>query len=166
MYEVRPAALNEFSLLPEIEAESDTIFESLNPPISLSELPAPGDSASYADALHIMVAGRPPLAFARLELVDSQAHLEQLSVIPGAAKKGIGRSLVVAAKAWAKESGFSRITLCTFSQIPFNAPFYAQCGFVELPIDRYGPELRGLREIEERLGLDALGPRIAMVSSL
>lgn len=160
MYSIRPAGLNEFSLLPAIEAESDRAFATLEVPLRRAALPPPSSVGDYAQAFHIMVAGRPPVGFVRLEIVDGQAHLEQLSVCPSVAGRGIGRSLVEAAKAWARESGFAAMTLCTFADVPFNAPFYADCGFVE--VTRPGPGLARLREHERKLGLDALGRRIAM----
>ncbi|MCC3275083.1 GNAT family N-acetyltransferase [Arthrobacter sp. zg-Y20] len=83
----------------------------------------------FAAARCILVAGRPPAGFARLEEVDRQAHLEQLSVHPDAAGAGLGRALVEAAMAWAREQGYTYMTLCTFVDVPFNAPFYASCGF-------------------------------------
>jgi len=162
MLEIRPAALSEFSLLPSLEADADEAFGSLNPPMPYGEFPPPGTAADYAAAFHIMVAGRPPVGFVRLEVVDGQAHLEQLAVSPEHAGQGLGRALVAAAKAWAHEAGFAAMTLTTFAQVPFNAPFYASCGFVELAPGEWGPELAALRREEEALGLDAFGRRIAM----
>ncbi|WP_287928634.1 GNAT family N-acetyltransferase [Arthrobacter sp.] len=169
MLEIRPAALSEFSLLPALEADADQAFATLDPPFPFGDFPPPGTAASYAGAFHIMVAGRPPVGFARLEIVDGQAHLGQLAVSPEHARRGIGRALVMAAKAWALEVGFHTMTLCTFADVPFNGPFYASCGFVEMP---GGPErqlppgLAALRREEVRLGLDALGRRIAMCADL
>ncbi|MFQ4147498.1 GNAT family N-acetyltransferase [Arthrobacter sp. LAPM80] len=162
MLEIRPAALSEFSLLPELEAEADQAFGELTPPMAYGDFPPPGTAEDYAGAFHIMVAGRPPVGFVRLEIVDGQAHLEQLAVSPDHAGQGIGRALVAAAKAWAREAGFAAMTLSTFSKVPFNAPFYASCGFVEFPAGMWGPELAALRRKEAALGLDAFGPRIAM----
>ncbi|AIY00771.1 hypothetical protein ART_1172 [Arthrobacter sp. PAMC 25486] len=162
MLEIRPAALSEFALLPSIEAEADEVFETLTPAISLADFPPPGTAAEFGAAFHIMVAGRPPTGFVRLEIVDGQAHLEQLAVGTGYGRQGIGRALVQAAKAWALEAGFHTMTLCTFRDVPFNAPFYASCGFVELDKQDTGEELREVRNHEQKLGLDALGPRIAM----
>lgn len=162
MLEIRPAALSEFALLPSIEAEADEAFESLTPAFGISDFPPPGSAADYAGAFHIMVAGRPPVALARLEIVDGQAHLEQLAVAAAYGRQGIGRALVQAAKAWALEAGFHTMTLCTFRDVPFNAPFYASCGFTELAWQEMGGELRKLRNHERDLGLDALGPRVAM----
>ena len=166
MLEIRPAALSEFALLPAIEAEADGAFATLDPAINTADFPPPGSAAEFASAFHIMVAGRPPVAFVRLEIVDGQAHLGQLAVIPDRARQGIGRALVLAAKAWALEAGFCAMTLCTFLEVPFNAPFYAGCGFVRLPACGMGPELTALRAMEALLGMDALGPRIAMKAQL
>ncbi|MHA7303976.1 GNAT family N-acetyltransferase [Arthrobacter sp. TMN-49] len=166
MFEIRPAALSEFALLPSIEAEADTVFETLDPPMSIADFPAPGTAADFAAAFHIMVAGRPPAGFVRLDIVDGMAHLAQLAVSPGYGRQGIGRSLVSAAKAWAQEAGFPAMTLTTFKEVPFNAPFYVSCGFVELPSAAWGAGLRELIHAEQALGLDRLGQRIAMRAPL
>ena len=160
MLEIRPAALTEFALLPAIEAEADAAFETLDPPISIADFPAPDTAEKYADAFHIMVAGRPPAGFVRLEIVDGQAHIAQLSVSPAYARQGIGRLLVNAALAWATEAGFHSMTLTTFASVPFNAPFYASCGFSELPHEQWTPELAELRQREAFL--DAKGARVVM----
>ena len=51
-------------------------------------------------------------------------------------------------------------TLCTFADVPVNAPFYASCGFKAVA-DPAGA-LAALRSREARLGLDDLGARTAM----
>ncbi|MGO2540917.1 GNAT family N-acetyltransferase [Specibacter sp. AOP5-B1-6] len=166
MLEIRPAALSEFALLPSIEADADAAFETLDPPMNISEFPPAGTAADYASAFHIMVAGRPPMAFVRLEIVDGRAHLEQLAVSPDYARQGIGRALVTAAKAWAREAGFSSMTLCTFAEIPFNGPFYASCGFAEVAQHNLTPRLLALREEETGRGMDKLARRIVMEAKL
>lgn len=166
MLEIRPAALSEFSLLPELEAEADLRFERLVPPISASNFPAPGTAADNAQALHIMVAGRPPRGFVRLVAVDGRAHLEQLAVSLEYGRQGIGRSLVHAAKAWARESGFHEMTLSTFADVPFNGPFYASCGFVEILPEELTAGLQAVRRQEIALGMDAGGRRIAMITAV
>lgn len=166
MLEIRPAALSEFSLLPELEADADQAFGELTVPLPYGDFPPPGTAEDYAEAFHIMVAGRPPVGFVQLEIVDGLAHLEQLAVSPAFSRQGIGRALVTAAKAWAQEAGFSVMTLTTFAQVPFNAPFYASCGFVELPQGEWGPELAQIRAKEVNMGMDRFGPRVAMAISL
>jgi GNAT superfamily N-acetyltransferase len=58
-----------------------------------------------------------------------EAHLEQLAVLPAHGRRGIGRSLVEAACTWAAARGHERISLRTYAEVPWNAPFYVRCGF-------------------------------------
>lgn len=162
---IRNAGPQDLALLPALEAASDTLLAGLpgsgsDSGVGSGMLPPPADAADLASARHLLVAGTPPVGFARLEEVDGQAHLEQLSVHPEAAGAGLGRALVEAALAWARTQGYDSMTLCTFAEVPFNAPFYASCGFAVVA-DPTG-ELAGLRAHEKQLGLDALGERVAM----
>ena len=96
--------------------------------------------------------------------VDGICHLEQLSVAPGDARKGWGRALVEAAKIQAQKRGYHRISLRTYADIPWNAPFYASAGFVEeKPATRFHRSLVG---IEGELELDRYGRRVQMVAHL
>ncbi|MCQ1995168.1 GNAT family N-acetyltransferase [Arthrobacter sp. zg-Y1171] len=142
-----------------MEQASDTLLDGMLPAGS-GKLPPPATVPELAASLHILVAGNPPVGFARLKEVDGQAHLEQLSVHPGAAGAGVGRALVEAALGWARQRGYTSMTLCTFAEVPFNAPFYASCGF-EIVTHPVGG-LAALRTHERQLGLDALGERVAM----
>ena len=158
---IRKAGPQDLALLPAVEAASDTLLAGLpGSGVGPGLLPPPADAADLASARHLLVAGTPPAGFARLEEVDGQAHLEQLSVHPDAAGAGLGRALLEAALAWARRQGYSSMTLCTFAEVPFNAPFYASCGFAVVT-DPAG-ELADLRAHEKQLGLDALGERVAM----
>lgn len=121
--------------------------------------PAP-EQAGPDDPLFVLVAGSPPVGFARVDEVGGQAHLEQLSVHPDFAGLGIGRALVQAALGEARRRGYESMTLCTFAGVPFNGPFYASCGF-ELVAGPSGA-LAAAREREAQCGLDELGRRIAM----
>jgi hypothetical protein len=68
--------------------------------------------------------------------------------------------LLEAAIGQARGLGYESMTLCTFADVPFNAPFYASCGFEELA--EPGPALAALRTHEAQLGLDELGRRVVM----
>ena len=165
---IRDAGAEDLALLPALEAASDTLLDGVTELdgalIRSNGLPPPATVPELASARHILVAGKPPVGFARIEEADGQAHLEQLSVLPSAAGAGVGRLLVESALQWAREQGYRSVTLCTFADVPFNAPFYRSCGFE--PVDEPHGELRALREHERQLGLDALGARIAMVRNL
>ncbi|MBD8045257.1 hypothetical protein H9638_15710 [Arthrobacter sp. Sa2BUA2] len=51
------------------------------------------------------------------------------------------------------------MTLCTFLDVPFNAPFYRSCGFEV--IEPHGKPA-ALRRREAECGLDDAGRRVAM----
>ncbi|MCC3278944.1 GNAT family N-acetyltransferase [Arthrobacter sp. zg-Y40] len=138
---IRSAEPEDLPFLPALESASDALLDG-------------------ASGLRDAATALPPVGFARLEEVDGEAHLEQLSVHPDAAGAGLGRTLVKAALGWAREQGYGSMTLCTFADVPFNAPFYASCGF-EVVVDPEGG-LAGLRQHEKLLGLDSLGKRVAM----
>lgn len=105
-----------------------------------------------------------PVGFVHVLEVDGHAHLEQVSVLPAYERRGIGRQLVDAALSEARERGYTRISLRTYAEIPWNAPFYASCGFMEsLPET---PFQRGLIETEAGVGIDRYGRRIQMTAEL
>lgn len=163
---IRPATPEDLAALPALEAAADGLLEAALGHKSLPdpELPAaefPASEPSTADCPpFFLVAGTPSVGFARVEEVDGQAHLEQLSVHPDFAGRGLGRSLLAAAIDAARSRGYASITLCTFADVPFNAPFYARCGF-EVVTAPSG-QLAALRTHEAQLGLDDLGRRVLM----
>jgi len=91
---------------------------------------------------------------------DDVAHLEQLSVRPEHGRRGTGTRLVEAAAEEARWAGYAALVLCTYRDLPWNAPFYARAGFVE--VARPTAYQRDLRAHERALGLDDAGPRVVM----
>ena len=154
---VRP---DELALLPEIEVAADAVFVDHE----IGPLPPPTeDLAELARARAILVTGDPLSGFARIEEVDGAAHLEQLSVHPDHARSGAGTALLRASIEWATAEGYPAVTLCTFADVPWNAPFYRRHGFAEVTESAdLGPGLRALRATERRLGLDRVGRRVVM----
>jgi predicted N-acetyltransferase YhbS len=69
--------------------------------------------------------------------------------------KGAGRALIAGVVAEARARGLQAVTLTTFRDIPWNAPFYARCGFVEVPEAEFGSLFTLVREREIEAGLDA-----------
>jgi GNAT superfamily N-acetyltransferase len=120
--------------------------------------PAPVDTlTAYAVAGRSWVAldaGDRPVGYVIADVVDGNAHVEQISVRPDRQGTGIGRALINRVRAWADETGRPAITLTTFTTVPWNAPLYAHLGFVSIPEDEIGPELRAVRHAESLQGLD------------
>lgn len=99
------------------------------------------------------------------EVVDGAAHLEQLSVDPRHGRQGLGARLLEHFRAEARDRGLRRATLTTFSEIPWNASYYARLGFAVLPQTEWGPELRAKVAEEAAHGLDRW-PRVVMSAAL
>jgi GNAT superfamily N-acetyltransferase len=157
---IRPATATELGTLIEVEEAADTLFAVAG----YGTTPGPASVTELDAAPLLLVAGDPPVGYARLEFVDGRAHLEGLAVRPSSMRRGIGTALVRAICDWARAAGHTELTLCTFADVPWNGPFYAKLGFVELTELTSG--LRALRATEQRLGLDAMGRRIVMIKHL
>ncbi|MFI1995803.1 GNAT family N-acetyltransferase [Actinoplanes sp. NPDC020271] len=130
-----------------------------------------GDEPFSADELREYVtAGRAwvaddeegrPIAYALVKWADRTAHLEQVSVDPVAAGRRLGAALVERAVTWARDHGSPALTLTTFADVPWNAPYYERLGFRRLADAEVTPELRAIRAEEAAHGLD-VWPRLAM----
>ncbi|HYF61268.1 MAG TPA: GNAT family N-acetyltransferase [Herpetosiphonaceae bacterium] len=94
-----------------------------------------------------------PVGFALGQIHGDALHLHELDVHPDHGRRGLGRRLVEALCAYAFGAGFAAVTLSTFRDIPWNAPFYASLGFAPLSEAALTPALRELRAHEARAGL-------------
>ncbi|UQA92396.1 GNAT family N-acetyltransferase [Streptomyces halobius] len=100
----------------------------------------------------------PPVGYLLWEPVDGCTHIEQVSVRPDHAHRGIGRALIDRAML---DSRAAALTLTTFAEVPWNAPYYTRIGFRVLPDSELNPGLRAIRAREAELGLDRW-PRVSM----
>jgi GNAT superfamily N-acetyltransferase len=158
--QVRRALPGDLELLPEIDRRAESLFHVSG--MNLPEVPFPLDALHESRA--VFVAGRPPVGFVQVDEVDCVAHLQELAVLPSHMRQGLGTALLDAACDWAREVGYPAITLTTYADVAWNAPFYAARGFVELT--ELTPELKELRDWERDVGLDEIGRRIAMRKEL
>ena len=155
-YRIRPVRPDEMALLPPLEAAADTMFGALG----IGPLPGPGTVEEFSGALVVLVAGDPPVGLCRIDALAGGAHLEQLSVHPDHAGHGVGRALLRAACDWAQEAGYRDLTLATYRDVPWNAPFYASEGFVEVGSVDEWYAARGLPPEEPVMG--RFGGRVLM----
>jgi len=157
---VRPARPDEYARLREIELEADGLYRTVGMP------PFPEDDAhNRLDRVDVVfAAGDPPVGFVSVQVVDGCAHIDQLSVLTGHGGRGTGRALLDEAIRWGERSGLAGVTLTTFRDVPWNAPFYRRVGFevVEEP----PPGLAAIRGEERAEGFDDFGPRVAMLLPL
>ncbi len=125
---IRPVRADELAMLPAVEAAADTMFA----PFDHGAFPGPGTPEDFAAALVVFVAGDPPVGLCRIDAVGKGTHLEQLSVHPEHGRRGLGRCLLRAGIEWAEARGYPELTLTTYRDVPWNGPFYASEGFVEI----------------------------------
>ncbi|BDM71410.1 GCN5 family N-acetyltransferase [Streptomyces nigrescens] len=137
-------------------------------PVADDEPPSPAELTRYqqagralaayeGDARAASVRGR-PIGYLLWEPVDGCTHIEQVSVHPDHSRQGIGRALIDRAE---RDGGSAPLTLTTFAEVPWNAPYYARLGFRVLTEAELTPGLRAIRAREAELGLDRW-PRVCM----
>ncbi|MET4096414.1 GNAT family N-acetyltransferase [Arthrobacter sp. UYCu712] len=109
--------------------------------------------------------GDEPVAYILVEDVDRRAHIEQVTVHPLYARQGLGRSLIEEVARWAVARGLEGMTLTTFEEVPWNAPYYTRLGFVRVPECQWSQGVRRIVQVESAHGLDAW-PRVVMKKML
>jgi GNAT superfamily N-acetyltransferase len=65
------------------------------------------------------------------EAVDDSLYIAELSVARGHQRRGIGRRLVEEVEGHARERGCTWLSLTTYRDLAWNAPFYRRLGFIE-----------------------------------
>ncbi|MEU9125734.1 GNAT family N-acetyltransferase [Streptomyces sp. NPDC048506] len=101
------------------------------------------------------------MGFVIVDLLDGCAHIEQVSVHPVAAGRGLGRRLIDHVACWAVDQGLPGLTLSTFRTVPWNAPYYLRLGFQEVAPSQLTNGLRTVLDAEAAFGLD-LSTRVCM----
>jgi GNAT superfamily N-acetyltransferase len=162
---IRPALTADLRRIQEIETAAGELFRTVgmdaiadDPPPTVEQLNA------YVAAGTAWVATEPAGRVAGYILVETHgcwAHIEQVTVHPEHGRRGIGAALIVQVDQWAVERGLERLSLTTFRDVPWNAPYYQRLGFRHLPGTERPAWLRGVVEREKRHGL-ALWPRTVM----
>jgi GNAT superfamily N-acetyltransferase len=156
-YQIRNAIEADVPLLPEIERRAASLYDE----VELSNA-VDSDITSVAEFQEGQEAGRLWVAtdrtgsvvgFALVQMIGGEPHLEELDVLPEHGRKGIGTALVKIACAWVADAGFSNLTLSTFRDVPWNAPFYEKLGFRALKAEELSESLKRLMEAESGRGL-------------
>jgi GNAT superfamily N-acetyltransferase len=86
--------------------------------------------------------------------LDDAAHVEQLSVHPDHQRQGVGTALLEIVNTWAAQRGPRALTVITFADVAWNAPWYRRIGFTDIPDDKLGDALRRLRDEAQSVARD------------
>ena len=161
---IRTARVAELPGLQEIERAAGQMFCDIGMPEIAGYGPWPLPvlaERQQAGRLWVTAGADEPVAYLMADVVDGCLHVEQVSVHPGHARRGLGRALLDHAAGRAAADGIAALTLTTFADVPWNAPYYARCGFRILGDAEITPGLRTVRAHEIAFGLDRW-PRVCM----
>jgi GNAT superfamily N-acetyltransferase len=160
--ELRPARDKDLPALRRIEREAAVLFPaSVLPPHLATPLPLDVLRACLA-ASELWVADEAAfgaVGFIAARTYGSSLHLVEMDVLPGRGKQGTGTRLLQHLCEVARQRGHLHVTLTTFADIPWNAPFYARHGFAKITGFDAFPHLAAALQSERALGLEG---RIAM----
>ncbi|MFB6614224.1 GNAT family N-acetyltransferase [Streptomyces sp. NPDC056367] len=181
---IRAARRDELTDLQDIERAAGLCFRDIGMPEIADDEPLPvgeldryvaaglawvavdGDSDGEGEGEDGAEAGdSPPAAYLIADRVDGALHVEQVSVHPDHARRAIGRALLEHLAEHAVLERVPALTLTTFTEVPWNAPYYERCGFRRLDDGELTPGLREIRAREAEHGLDRW-PRVCMHRAL
>ncbi len=159
---IRPPSAREVPALRGIERAAGEAFRAVGLPEVADDEPPPLvhlEAFRAAGRAWVACVEERPAAYLVAHVLDGCAHVEQVSVDPAFAGRRLGAALIDELAAWAHERELPAVTLTTFRDVPWNAPYYARLGFRQLAAP--GPELRAVMAAEAA-ALPPRAPRIAM----
>ena len=169
---VRPARPDDLPLLPDIEVSAAGLFRDEGVAIIAGEAEdAPLDFTpaevwapiAAAGLLWVMAEGDgPPGAFLAARIEENRLHILEFDVHRRHQGQGLGRRLLAFAIDEARRRGLAGLSLTTFRDVPWNAPFYASAGFEIVERDAATPLLTAYLDREAARGHDP-ARRCAMV---
>ena len=163
MHTIALAQRDDLPTLQDIERRAAALFRTIPVTANLPADVTPLDRLEHAQRaglLWVARIGPVPIGFALVEPLGDGLHLEELDVLPEHGRKGVGRALVHEVCRHAQRERRT-LSLCTFKDVPWNAPFYVRAGFRAIGAEELWPVLaERIREEAER----GLGPdiRVAM----
>lgn len=165
----RAARLDDIEAIRAVERRAGRRFaEAGYPAIAAFEVLEAAALRAGIEAGGLLVLADPedvPVGFVLLEPAPDAAHVHEIDVAPEWQRRGLGRRLLDHAAGWALGRGLDRLTLTTYRDLPFNAPFYSRYGFRVLGEREQGPRLAAIRAEERARGIEIV-PRVAMALDL
>lgn len=162
---IRPATPSDLDTLAALEVEAGQLFRSVGMPEVADHDPGLEELRRSQEQGLVWVAEEDGevAGYVVAALVDGNAHIEQVSVAPAHARRGIGATLVGQVEAWGRSRGAPATTLTTFRDVAWNGPYYARLGYREMSRGQVGAGLAATMDHEASLpGIDA-SRRCAMV---
>ncbi len=162
---IRPTHTHDLPVIQDIERAAGERFRDIGMPEIADDAPLPLTRlAEYQAAVLAFVAADKhdePVGYLVADALEDSLHIEQVSVHPSNARRGIGRSLLVHVVTHATNHNLHALTLTTFAHVPWNAPSYRSCGFEPMEEHLRTPQLRAIQQRENRPSLNRW-PRLVM----
>ncbi|QIR29029.1 GNAT family N-acetyltransferase [Kluyvera genomosp. 3] len=159
IYTFRPTSPADISALPAIERAAAQRFALLPEFSWLAAGPvicAERHQHFVSQAMSwLALADDRPVGFLLAEAHDASLFIVEFSLHLDWQGRGLGRRLMAYAIEQAREKGFSALTLTTFRDVPWNAPWYARMGFEIVPEALLNDALRQKLREEAAHGLAA-----------
>ncbi|WP_428409326.1 GNAT family N-acetyltransferase [Hyphococcus sp.] len=165
---IRPASAADIPLMQSLERDAAQAFRAVgydfcaDGPVRTHE---EHERGLEGGAIFIAETDGEAAGFILLWVVDRHAHLTEISIAERFQRRGIGRALIEAGEDWARERGFDAITLTTFRDVAWNAPFYRSLGYAEYAPGGGELDLAAVQAEEAQSGY-AGKPRITMKKAL
>jgi GNAT superfamily N-acetyltransferase len=152
--------------MPAIERAAAVAYAS-EPSVDPDHTRSSEDYARLIRRGHSLVAhvGEAMAGFLVAQPFSRELHIWEMDVAPAFQRRGIGAGLVRGCQIDARNTGFGALTLTTFRDLAWNAPFYARLGFEEVTALDAHPRLAGelANEVDDGLPADR---RCAMICFL
>jgi GNAT superfamily N-acetyltransferase len=165
MIRLRPARPDEIETLRALERASAQRFVGRMDALAADE-PSPAAVLAAritSDGLIVAADGETRAGFVMFRTVEDRAYVEQIDVLPAFGGRRIGAALLDAVADWARATGLSGLSLSTFREVPWNAPYYRRLGFIE--VADLTPGMREIRAEHLARGLDE-DARVFMVRGI
>ena len=133
---IRAACSGDIPHLAAIEISAADAFAAYGQPLADGSPTTPAEEWDAALAAGLLWVADDatcgPVGFLGAEVTADGLYISEVDVRTEHQRRGLGRRLVQTAIAAAKAMRLPAITLTTFRNIPWNAPFYVSIGFREL----------------------------------
>lgn len=168
MIRFRLATMDDVPQIAPLEQAASELFRDIDMAVIADDAPIPDDVLKKAveeQRLWVATEYGTVRAYLLAEVLPESLHIEQVTVHPDAARRGIGAMLIESVSSDSRATAPGKLTLTTFTDVPWNAPYYARLGFAEVTENGWPTGIAEIVERERGQGLWQW-PRVVMARDL
>lgn len=136
MIRIRLASADEIHKVAPVELAAAEAFRTVGMNVVADDAPIPESMLLQAvddQRLWFAVEYGVLKAYLLGDFLTESLHIDQVTVHPDAARRGLGALMIESVSADPRSKERGKITLTTFADVPWNAPYYKRIGFREIP---------------------------------